>query len=84
MVTTWKELVAAVLAGNMVLCPWTEEVEEEEWIRNNSKTDAEMGAKSLCIPFEQPPMPEGQITVTSDGTGIVKTAKRWGLFGRSY
>jgi prolyl-tRNA synthetase len=38
-----------------------------------------MGAKSLCIPFEQPEMPEGALCFASG-----KPAKNWGLFGRSY
>lgn len=38
-----------------------------------------MGAKTLCIPLEQPPLPEG--------TKCFKTgrpAKNWALWGRSY
>ncbi len=43
-------------------------------------------AKSLCIPFAQPPMPEGQMCFTSvEGSpGFGKKASVWCLWGRSY
>jgi len=56
------------------------------------KTEADDGkglsgaAKTLCIPFAQPPMPEGQLCFTSqDGSpGLGKKATVWCLWGRSY
>ena len=36
--------------------------------------------KTLCIPLEQPPMPEGQMCFFDK----TKKAKRWCLMGRSY
>ena len=36
-------------------------------------------AKSLCIPFEQPPLPDKQVCI-----GCKLLAKNWTLFGRSY
>ena len=38
-----------------------------------------MGAKSLCIPFEQPKLDAGCKCVNCG-----QPAKRWALFGRSY
>ena len=38
------------------------------------------GIKSLCIPFDQPPMPEG----TNCFFRKNQKAKRWAMFGRSY
>jgi prolyl-tRNA synthetase len=56
-------------------------IDEEEQI-----TDGETGvekltgaAKSLCIPFEQPDLKDGQTCV-----GCNQPAKNWTLFGRSY
>ena len=51
----------------------------EEDIRKRSATGDAMGAKSLCIPREQPELPEGTKCFV---TG--KPAKNWCLFGRSY
>jgi prolyl-tRNA synthetase len=43
-------------------------------------------AKTLCIPFAQPPMPEGQLCFTSQegSPGLGKKATVWCLWGRSY
>lgn len=38
-----------------------------------------MGAKTLCIPFDQPDLPEGTKCFASG-----KPAKNWALWGRSY
>lgn len=77
--TTWEDAMAALGRGHMVLAPWCEEVEVEEGIRKRSTTADAMGAKSLCIPFEQPELPAGATCFASG-----KPAKSWGLFGRSY
>jgi prolyl-tRNA synthetase len=37
-------------------------------------------AKTLCVPMEQPPMPEGTMCFT----GNDKPARVWALWGRSY
>lgn len=88
----------ALNKGHMVLAPWCEEVESEEWVKDESgrvykeaqqeaKEDAEEAAKALsgsaktlCIPFNQPPMPEGMECFTGNG----KPAVSWTLWGRSY
>ena len=41
-------------------------------------------AKSLCVPFNQPPMPEGQLCFTELGRSQGKLATKWCLWGRSY
>ena len=79
----------------MVLAPWCEEVDSEEWVKEQTKKDGEEqkqtnpeeaakglsgAAKTLCIPFNQPPMPEGTLCFTGNG----KPAKSWTLWGRSY
>jgi len=54
-----------------------EEVEEE--VRKRSATADAMGAKTLCIPLEQPDLPPGTKCFVSG-----KPAKNWALWGRSY
>ena len=63
----------------MVLAPWCEEEEVEEEVKAKSATPLGAGAKTLCLPFEQPEMPEGTLCFASG-----KPAKRWTLWGRSY
>jgi prolyl-tRNA synthetase len=83
----WEDLMAALDARCSALMPWCEEVACEEAIKERStRKDAEldqralsMGAKSLCIPFEQPEACTGKPCL-----GCGKPAKRFALFGRSY
>lgn len=90
--TKWEDVAPALDAKNVILVPWCEDSECEDTIKERSgkKELAEgevqddkapsMGAKSLCIPFEQP----------KEGVHGLKCiqcnmdAKVWGLFGRSY
>ena len=51
----------------------------EEDVKKRSTTADAAGAKTLCIPFEQPPLPEGTLCFASG-----KPAKNWALWGRSY
>jgi len=86
-VTTWAEFLPALDKGHMVMVPFCGDEDAEEWIKENSAIEDEItgqsaGAKSLCIPFEQP-------SDISDGsmpciTGQGRKAKFWTLFGRSY
>lgn len=63
----------------MVLAPWADEEAVEEDVKKRSATADAMGAKTLCLPFEQPPLPEGAVCFASG-----KPAKNWALWGRSY
>ena len=78
-VTDWKDFVPALDAKKMILAPWCEEKAVEEDIKGRSASEDGAGAKTLCIPFDQPPLPEGTVCV---GSG--KPAKSWALWGRSY
>lgn len=85
-VTTWDAFMAALNNKHMVLAPWADEPEVEEDVKKRSAakevdatTGATMGAKTLCIPFEQPELPEGTLCFASG-----KPAKNWALWGRSY
>ena len=80
-VMTWPGFVPALDGKNMVLAPWCEEPESEEWVKKKSGEESDKGAaKTLCIPFQQPPLPPGTPCFTGNG----KTATVWALWGRSY
>jgi len=86
-VTKWSEFIPALDAGKMVLVPFCGDEDAEEWIKENSKIEDEVtgqsaGAKSLCIPYEQPSdiSDESMDCITGQG----RKAKYWTLFGRSY
>lgn len=64
---------------HMALAPWADEVDVEEDVKKRSVTPDAMGAKTLCIPFHQPPLPEGTLCFASG-----RPAKCWALWGRSY
>ncbi|OWB81039.1 hypothetical protein B5S32_g5383 [[Candida] boidinii] len=90
-VNEWKDFVPELNKKNLILAPWCGVMECEEDIKDSSakKDDGEelevddkspsMGAKSLCIPFEQPTLAPGQKCVRCD-----KEAINYTMFGRSY
>ena len=80
-VTDWKDFTPALDAGNMVLTPWCETKESEEEVEHRCKVESpgQAAPKTLCIPFEQPPLPAGAKCVV---TGAPATT--WVLWGRSY
>ena len=90
--TDWKDVVPALDAKNVMLVPWCEDSDCEDTIKERSAKKAlaegevqddkapSMGAKSLCIPFEQPK--EGVHGLKCIQCDMV--AKTWALFGRSY
>ncbi|CAL6395963.1 unnamed protein product [Bathycoccus prasinos] len=79
-VTEWKDFVPALDKKKMVLTPWCETKESEEEVKKRSSEESEGGAaKTLCIPFIQPPLKEGTKCFI---TG--KPATVWVLWGRSY
>ncbi|CAG8718197.1 11004_t:CDS:2 [Funneliformis mosseae] len=94
LVLKWDDFVPNLDNKNFVLAPWCEEEKCEDSIkekstRHNTEQEAEdekapsMGAKTLCIPLEQPsdpPIIPGETKCVSCG-GL---AKRYTLFGRSY
>lgn len=90
-VNEWKDFVPNLNKKNVILSPWCGVMDCEEDIKDSSakqddgeeiETDEKspsMGAKSLCIPFEQPELKEGQTCVKCDRKAINYT-----MFGRSY
>ncbi|UKK00122.2 prolyl-tRNA synthetase [Theileria orientalis] len=80
------EVMEALNKDKVILAPWCEEPETEEEIkqetqkRSANNPGGRTGAmKSLCVPLEQPELPEG---TKCFWTG--KPAKKWVLWGRSY
>ena len=90
-VNEWKDFVPNLNKKNVILAPWCGVMECEEDIKDSSaKQDngeeievdekaPSMGAKSLCIPFDQPKLKEGQKCVKCDRKAI-----QYCMFGRSY
>ncbi|GHP01512.1 hypothetical protein PPROV_000026800 [Pycnococcus provasolii] len=79
-VTKWEDFVPALDNRCMVLTPWHESVEVEELVKTKSSAESDGGAaKTLCIPFNQPPLPAGTPCFVSG-----KPATKWALWGRSY
>ncbi|GLC45746.1 hypothetical protein PLESTB_000502900 [Pleodorina starrii] len=76
---SFEEFMAALNNKHMALTPWADEEEIEEEVKKKSTTPDAMGAKTLCLPFEAPPLPEGTKCFYSG-----KPAKNWALWGRSY
>lgn len=91
LVHDWKDFVHQLNQKNVVVAPWCGVPECEDDIKDGSakKDDGEefevdekapsMGAKSLCIPFEQPELKEGTKCVKCG-----KVAVNYTMFGRSY
>lgn len=87
----WKDFVPALNQQCLVLTPFCDEVEWEERVKEMSRDEALNGeteeatcatsvaAKTLCKPFDQPPLPEGTPCFVSG-----KPATTWVLWGRSY
>ncbi|CUM55457.1 uncharacterized protein AC631_03135 [Debaryomyces fabryi] len=87
----WKDFVPTLNAKNVIVSPWCGDADCEDDIKDSSakKDDGEeeevdekspsMGAKSLCIPYDQPELKSGQKCVKCD-----KPAVTYCMFGRSY
>jgi len=94
-VTKWDDFVPALNAKNVCLIPHclAEECEDEIKKLSARKEDPDdapedekapsMGAKSLCIPFEQPEgIVRGETKCTNQECG--RGAEKWVLFGRKF
>lgn len=96
MLTNWAEFTPALNDKNLCLIPHclTEEcedeikamsqrtAEEESGVAQDAKAPS-MGAKTLCIPFEQPGGIEPGVTKCTN-PNCKKLAEKWCLFGRKY
>lgn len=93
--TNWDDFVPTLNGKNVVLVPHCEGEKCEDEVKAKSAKTAlgdgvaedkqapAMGAKSLCIPFEQP---EGIVKGETKciNPDCKEFAKQWVLFGRSY
>lgn len=90
-VTEWADFVPALERHCLVLTPFCDEAEWEDKVKKMSREEALRGgaesattatsvaAKTLCKPFNQPPLPEGTKCFVSG-----KPATTWVMWGRSY
>lgn len=90
-VMQWADFVPALNKQCLVLTPFCDETEWEEKVKKMSREEALNGeeeadtcstsvaAKTLCKPFDQPPLPPGTPCFVSG-----KPATTWVLWGRSY
>ena len=85
-VESWEQMVPSLNARKMCLTPWCQEKACEENVKKRTGTESvedneglSGAAKTLCIPFDQPELPE-----TSTCIGCGKKATTWVLWGRSY
>jgi len=87
-VTEWKDFTPTLNSKKMILAPICSDMKVEVDIKKKSAEESaaqvdekapSMGAKCLCIPFDQPPLtPETKCILSG------KPAEFWALFGRSY
>ena len=95
-ITNWDDFVPALNEKNVILIPHCLTEPCEDQIKDLSARKAEeqsgvpqderapsMGAKSLCIPFDQPAGIEKGVTKCTN-PACSKTAEAWCMFGRSY
>lgn len=86
----WSQFATNLDNKNLILCPFCGEINCEDRIKADSAKDEDsvepgapsMGAKSLCIPFDQP----NSITATDKciHPDCKNKPKSYVLFGRSY
>jgi len=78
--TSWDGFVAALDDKKLIMTPWCNTKASEELVKQKSTVESAGGAaKTLCIPFEQPPLdPDAKCFITGE------PAKCWVLWGRSY
>eukprot|EP01041_Mallomonas_annulata_P010901 gene10901-22754_t len=61
-VTRWEDFVPALNKNCLVLTPFCDQKEWEEKVKGGTEDDTtatSVAAKTLCKPFDQPPLPEG-------------------------
>ncbi|KAJ5246478.1 prolyl-tRNA synthetase [Penicillium chermesinum] len=94
-ITDWESFVPHLNAKNVIVAPFCLVEECEDQIKDMSARKAEeetgqaedakapsMGAKSLCIPFEQPSQLEQGAKCINPKCS--RPAEKWTMFGRSY
>ncbi|CAG9319709.1 unnamed protein product [Blepharisma stoltei] len=85
--SNWADFLVALNAKNFVLTPWCQRNECEETVKHRSAEESKQtegdhltgSAKTLCQPFEQDPIQEGEACFQCG-----EPAKHRALWGRSY
>ncbi|KAI9039664.1 proline--tRNA ligase [Aspergillus affinis] len=96
LITNWDDFTPALNDKNICIIPHCLTEECEDQIKDMSARKAEedsdeaqdarapsMGAKSLCIPFDQPEGIEAGVTKCANPQ-CTRLAEKWCMFGRSY
>lgn len=87
------EFKEALAQRKRILAPWCDCTDVEGKVKAATRIEkeggvgegGEAGAKTLCIPFEQPAMPDGQMCIfAQELVGEARPAKNFALWGRSY
>jgi len=85
---TWDDFKSALQKRHMILAPFCGKEACEDLIKDKSRDDVEvepgapsMGAKSLCIPIDQPKIVENKNCVAPNCCEVTES---FTLFGRSY
>ncbi|KAF2368161.1 Proline-tRNA ligase class IIa archaeal-type [Trinorchestia longiramus] len=89
LVSSWSSFCSTLDEGHLILSPFCGIEDCEDRIKKESARDQDceagapsMGAKSLCIPFQQPqPLPAGSLCIHPQ---CGQLAQYYCLFGRSY
>lgn len=95
-ITNWDEFPPALNAKNVCIIPHcltekcedeikemsARKAEEESGVPEDAKAPS-MGAKSLCIPFDQPPGIEKGVTKCTN-PNCTNLAEKWCMFGREF
>ena len=89
---TFEDFKAALSHKKRILAPWCDATDVELKVKEATKVAAEdgleggeAGAKTLCIPFEQPALEEGQMCIFAKALlGEDRPAKNFAMWGRSY
>jgi prolyl-tRNA synthetase len=92
-VHSFEDFKAALAERKCILAPWAPDSAVEEQVKKattiagdpNSAESVVAGAKTLCCPFEQPPLPTGQTCIFAQALlGEARPATQYALWGRSY
>lgn len=88
-----EDFKKALAEKKRILAPWAPDSDIEDSVKKMTRVDGDpetgegmmAGAKTLCIPFDQPEMPEGQVCIFADAlNGEKRPATEFVLWGRSY
>lgn len=92
-VYNFEDFKKALAEKKRILAPWVPDNSVEEGVKKMTRVDGDAetgegmmaGAKTLCIPFEQPDMPKGQKCIFAEALNNKSLdATCFALWGRSY